>query len=76
MKEGAQVILLEPTDSEPDNNGSVIALPAGTSGTVLFFTTGTPCWLELEYETPGFVFGVVEASKTKLQMRNEEKFPR
>jgi hypothetical protein len=70
------VALLEPTGSEPDNNGAVIILPAGTSGTVLFFTTGEPCWLELEYETAGRVFGVVEASKTKLHLRTEEKYLR
>lgn len=57
--EGAQVrcyddvVLLEATSSEPDNNGSVIDLSAGTSGTVLFFSTGEPCWLELEFEAPG-----------------------
>jgi len=42
----------------------------------LFFTTGEPCWLELEYETEGAVFGVVEARKTKLHLRNDEKYPR
>jgi hypothetical protein len=68
--------LLEEAGSTPDDEGSVIILPAGTSGTVLFFTTGDPCWLELEYETDGMVFGVVEASKTKLHLRNEEKYPR
>ena len=70
------VALLKDTDSEPDSNGFVITLPAGTSGTVLFFTTGEPCWLEIEYETNGMVFGVVEASHTKLHLRNEEKYPR
>lgn len=68
------VALLEPTGSEPDSNGSIIMLPAGTSGTVLFFTTGEPCLLELEYEVDGMVLGVVEASKTKLHLRNEEKY--
>ena len=67
------VALLEPADTEPDTNGHVITLPAGRRGTVLFFTTGEPRWLELEYETSGTLFGVVEASKTKLHLRNEEK---
>ncbi|MFC3077774.1 hypothetical protein ACFODL_06705 [Phenylobacterium terrae] len=70
------VAILEPTASEPDSSGSVIVVPAGTSGTVLFFTTGEPCWLELEYEMEGMVFGVVEASKTKLYLRNDEKYSR
>jgi len=70
------VALLEAADSEPDGKGVVITLPEGATGTVLFFTIGDPCWLELEYETPGMVFGVVEASKTKLHLRNEEKYPR
>lgn len=70
------VCLLEPTDSEPDGDGAVISLPAGTVGTVLMFTTGEPCWLELEYTGSGMIFGVVEASKTKLHLRSEEKYPR
>ena len=70
------VALLEPTGSEPDGKGSVIMLPEGTSGTVLFFTTGEPCWLQIEYETEGVVFGQVEASKVRLHLRNEEKYPR
>ena len=70
------VALLESTRSEPDRNGSVITLPAGASGTVLFFTTGEPCWLQIEYETPAMVIGVVEATKTKLHLRNEQKYPR
>ena len=70
------VALLEATSSEQDSAGSVIMLPAGTAGTVLFFSTGEPCWLELEYETDGAVFGVVEAGKTTLHVRNEEKYPR
>ncbi len=70
------VILVEPTNSEPDSKGSVISVPEGTSGTVLFFSTGEPCWLNIEYEAPGLVFGVVEATKTKLHLRNEEKHPR
>ena len=63
------VALLEPMGSEPDGNGAVTTLPAGTTGlpagttgTVLMFTTGEPCWLELEYTTSGMIFGVVEAS--------------
>lgn len=70
------VALLEATGSEPDGNGSVIKLPVGTSGTVLFYSTGEPCWLELEYETTGAVFGIVQATKTKLHLRNEEKYSR
>jgi hypothetical protein len=70
------VALLEATHSEPDSNSSVLTLPAGTLGTVLFFTTGEPCWLQLEYETAGVVFGVVEGSRTSLHMRNEEKHRR
>ena len=70
------VSLLEAAESEPGGNGAVITLPDGTSGTVLFFTIGEPCWLQLEYETPGMVLGVVKASKTKLHLRNEEKYPR
>ncbi len=70
------VVLLEATNSEPDSNGSVLTLPAGTTGTVLFFTTGEPCWLELEYGTTGMVFGVVKAARTSLHLRNEEKYPR
>ena len=70
------VALLEVTSSEPDGNGYAIVLPEGTSGTVLFFTTGEPCWLEIEYNVHGIVFGVVEALKTKLHLRNEEKYPR
>ena len=70
------VALLEDVGSEPDSNGSVIILPAGTTGTVLFFTTGKPCWLHIEYETTGMVFGIVEASKTELHLRNEEKYRR
>lgn len=70
------IALLEDTGSEPDGNGSIISLPAGTTGTVLFFTTGDPCWLQIEYEADGAVFGVAEARKTKLHLRNDEKYPR
>jgi hypothetical protein len=70
------IALLEVTSSEPDSNGAVIMLPAGTSGTVLFFTTGEPCLLQIEYVTAGMVFGIVEASKTRLHLRNEEKYRR
>jgi hypothetical protein len=70
------VVLLEPTTSEPDSTGSEILLPAGTTGTVLFFSTGQPCWLSIEYEVPGMVCGVVEASKAKLHLLNEEKYRR
>ncbi|ALG59967.1 hypothetical protein ABC955_01965 [Citromicrobium bathyomarinum] len=70
------VALLEAAASEPDPAGSVAMLPAGTSGTVLFYKTGQPCWLELEYETDRRIFGIVEATKTKLHLRSEEKYPR
>lgn len=70
------IALLEAVASEPDEDGSVITLPAGTTGTVLFFSMGEPRWLELEYETDGMVFGFVEAAKTKPHLRNEEKYPR
>ncbi len=70
------VILIEAGGLEPDNNGSVIILPAGTSGTVLFFTTDEPCMLEIEYVTRGIVFGVIEASKVRLHLLNEEKYRR
>jgi hypothetical protein len=70
------IALLESVSSEPDSNGSVITLRAGTTGTVLFFTTAEPCWLQIEYESEGMVFGFVEAWKTELYLRNEEKYPR
>jgi len=68
------VVLLKAAHSEPNTKGSIITLPAGTSGTVLFYTIGEPCWLQLEYETDEIVLGVVEAANTRLYLRNEEKY--
>ncbi|GHH13592.1 hypothetical protein GCM10008023_14190 [Sphingomonas glacialis] len=70
------VAVLEHARSEPDGNGHHCEIAAGSTGTVLFYSTGDQCWLELEYELPGRIFGVVEASKTRLALRNEEKYPR
>ena len=70
------VAVLEDVRLEPDGNGHVSEIAAGSTGTVLFYSTGTPCWLELEYELPGVISGVVKASKTRLATRNEEKYPR
>ena len=70
------IVLLEDWGSEPDANGSIIPLPAGTTGTVLMYTEDAPCMLHVEWEVPGMVLGFVEAAKTKLYMRNEEKYPR
>ena len=70
------IALLEDWGSQPDSKGSIIPLPKGTSGTVLFYTEDKPSILHIEWEVPGAVFGVVEAAKTKLHLRNEEKYPR
>jgi hypothetical protein len=70
------VELLEAATSEPDANGSVLLIPAGATGTVLFYSTGEPCLLQLEYDMPGMIHGAVEAHKTRLFQRNEEKYSR
>ena len=67
------VAVLEDVESEPDSNGSVVKIPAGSTGAVLFYSTGTPCWLEVEYDLPGAIFGVIDAGKTRLAIKNEEK---
>jgi hypothetical protein len=52
--------------------------PAGTTGTVLFFTPGPDgvAQLELNLDAQGLCFAIEETRFLRLHMTNEEKYPR
>ncbi len=72
------VVLSRPIPVEGGVRTDVTEVPAGTTGTVLFYSRGPVGIAQLECDVgeDAFAFGYEELWRLKLHMTNEEKYPR
>ena len=70
------VRILVDAEAQQLGHSPTLVLPAGTTGTVLFYSTGDPCYLDVEFEVPGMAVGVVKASDVEYFLSSEAKYPR
>jgi hypothetical protein len=73
------VVVTRPIEIKDSRIGEeVMALPAGSIGTVLMLTAGPEGWahLEMYFGERRFGFGYEKIAFLRLHMTNEEKYPR
>ena len=72
------VVLLRSIAVSGGTAGRSVTMPAGTIGTVLFYSTGATPMAELEFrlEGHGIAFGQAGLMHLRLHQTNEQKYPR